>query len=74
MKTTQKECRELIKYGNAVDLNKLPTEELYDIAHHLKTLAIGHGVYGMNCGIFQDIRDGKMYACPSRSNALFIVY
>lgn len=73
-KTTQKQIRNLIMDGIAIDANKLPYERLYDLACHADKIALSTGIYGMNGGIFKDSRDGQLYAIASRSTALFIVF
>ena len=67
MKTTQKEIRKHLNGTN--DLNTFTREQLD--ALNLRTVAISYGVYGMNGGLFEDIRTGDYYVVPNRSTRLF---
>ncbi len=74
MKTTQRHIRQLIAEGAAVDANRLEDYDLEDLAAHSEKLAVSFGVYGMNGGVCRDTRTGQLYAVPSRSSALFILF
>lgn len=74
MKTTQRHIRQLIAEGAAVDANKLGDSDLEDLAAHHERLAVSFGVNGMNGGVCRDTRTGQLYAVPSRSSALFILF
>ena len=68
----QKEIKQLVKHGNAEDV----TFDKSGIIEELQkngyiTLAISYGVYGMNAGLFQDNKTGKLYAITGRSANLF---
>ena len=67
MKTTQKDIRRHLNGKN--DLNAFTREQLD--ALNLRTVAISYGVYGMNGGLFEDIRTGDYYVVPNRSTRLF---
>ena len=67
MKTTQKEIRKHLNGKN--NLNDFTQEELN--ALNLRTVALSFGVYGMNGGLFEDIRTGDYYVVPNRSTRLF---
>ena len=67
MKTTQKE---IMKYLNGKNnLNEFTREQLD--ALNLRTVAISVGVYGMNGGLFEDVKTGAYYVVPNRSTRLF---
>ena len=67
MKTTQKDIRSYLNGKN--DLNTFTREQLD--ALNLRTVAISYGVYGMNGGLFEDIRTGDYYVVTNRSTRLF---
>ena len=67
MKTTQKEIKKYLNGKN--DLNGFTREQLDALS--LQTVAISYGVYGMNGGLFQDIKTGAYYVVPNRSARLF---
>ena len=67
MKITQKDIRNYLNGKN--DLNAFTREQLD--ALNLRTVAISYGVYGMNGGLFEDIRTGDYYVVPNRSTRLF---
>ena len=67
MKTTQKEIRKHLNGKN--DLNTFTHEQLD--ALNLRTVAISFGVYGMNGGLFEDMKTGEYYVVPNRSTRLF---
>lgn len=67
MKTTQKEIRKYLNGKN--DLNAFTREQLD--ALNLRTVAISYGVYGMNGGLFEDMKTGAYYVVPNRSTRLF---
>lgn len=70
-KTTQKECRAYIADGIAIDLKTCDDATLRAIGSRGDVVAMGYGVYGMNCGIFS--LNGQLYATPKRSVELFAV-
>ena len=67
MKTTQKEIRKHLNGKN--NLNDFTQEELKQL--NLRTVAISYGVYGMNGGLFEDVKTGAYYVVPNRSTRLF---
>lgn len=67
MKTTQKEIRNYLNGKN--DLNTFTREQID--ALNLRTVAISYGVYGMNGGLFEDMKTGEYYVVPNRSARLF---
>lgn len=67
MKTTQKDIRKHLTEKN--NLNDFTREQLD--ALNLRTVAISYGVYGMNGGLFEDMKTGAYYVVPNRSTRLF---
>lgn len=67
MKNTQKEIRKYLNGKN--DLNAFTREQLDGL--NLRTVALSFGVYGMNGGLFEDLKTGEYYVVPNRSTRLF---
>ena len=67
MKTTQKEIKSYLNGKN--NLNDFTREQID--ALNLRTVAISVGVYGMNGGLFEDMKTGAYYVVPNRSTRLF---
>lgn len=66
-KTTQREIKQLIKAGAAIELTDTNT-----VKHsELTCIALSFGIYGMNAGLFRHDTTGQLYAIPSRSTLLF---
>jgi len=72
-KTTKKAVKALIRDGKAIDITNASMEKCYELEKYLDTVALGHGIYGMNCGLFEDRRDGKLYGITCRSGNLFVL-
>lgn len=72
-KTTQREIRNLIQRGGAVDLTDAKFAEIAKLQRkvNLEIVAISAGIYGKNGAIFRDRKTGELYAIKSRSTALF---
>lgn len=66
-----KEIKTLVQTGAAVDITHEPLENIYKIDSKLDVVALSHGVYGMNGGLFKDRTTGKLYAITSRNGNLF---
>ena len=67
MKATQKEIRQYLNGKN--NLNEMTRNEIDKL--NLRTIAVSYGVYGMNGGLFEDIKTGSFYVVPNRSTRLF---
>ena len=67
MKTTLKEIKKYLNEKN--NLNAFTREELDKL--DLRTVALSFGVYGMNGGLFEDMKTGNYYVVPNRSTRLF---
>lgn len=75
MKFSQKQIKEMGKALCAIDITHLEGEKVASMRrHHLfDTVAISHGTYGMNGGLFRDRQNGKIYVITSRCGNLFIM-
>ena len=69
LRTTQKEIKSY--YNGKNDLNTFTREQVNEIKHDLRMLAISFGVYGMNGGLFENTKTGEFYIIPNRSTRLF---
>ena len=71
-KVTQKEIKNLVKMGAAVDI----TAEEGSLTRYrrLDPIAVSRGKYGMNGGLLKDHESGKLYAITARSSALFYYF
>lgn len=68
----QKEIKTLVNCGNAEDVTFDKSGIIEELQKNgYKTVAISFGVYGMNGGLFQDKKSGKLYAIIGRSTNLF---
>lgn len=65
--TTQKEVKNLIKFGAAIEL----TDTKPIPAGRVSTVALSFGLYGMNGAILKDDETGQLYAIPRRDGILF---
>lgn len=75
-KYTQKQLRNLVKAGAAVDLtNKATAEdrrEVLAVEGWLDQVGYAAGVYGCNGQLFKGHNTGKLYAITSRTMAIYI--
>lgn len=71
-KVTQKEIKNLVKMGAAVDITA--EEGTLEKYRKLDPLAVSFGKYGMNGGLLKDHESGKLYAITARSSALFYYF
>ena len=65
-KTTQKEIKNLIRTGAAIELTDTKTIKHYE----LRQIAYSCGIYGINGALLQHEASGQLYAIPSRSSIL----
>lgn len=65
--TTQKEIKNLIKFGAAIELTDTKTIP----AGRVSTVALSFGLYGMNGALLKDDETGQLYAIPRRDGILF---
>lgn len=70
-KYTQKQLKELVKSGAAVDVtNAMSTAEA--VPEDYKKIGYSLGVYGKNGLLLQGCESGKLYAVTARSSAIFM--
>lgn len=73
MKTMkQKEIKNLVKIGAAVDITNKETSE--EIWRNMERIAVSRGIYGMNGGLLKDKRNGVLYAITARNSSLFYYF
>ena len=66
----------MVREGFAEDITRYSFGEMRDFLHarSLDRVAIGRGVYGMNCGLLKDIETGEHFAIICRNSALFMAF
>lgn len=69
---TQKEIKNLVKLGAAVDITA--EEGSLEKYRRFDPLAVSRGKYGMNGGLLRDHETGQLYAITARSSALFYYF
>lgn len=71
-KYTQRELKNLIELGAAIDITNAPTSlEQY---RRLDPIGVSRGKYGMNGGLLKDNQTGQLYAITARNTALFFYF
>lgn len=70
-KYTQKELKNLVAIGAAVDLTNAPADE---IPAYYDRIGYSSGIYGINGGLIQDPKTGKLYAICARNTMLARVF
>jgi len=76
-KYTQKELKNLVRTGAAVDITNHGTAEykaLINKEKDLEKLGYSSGIYGINGGLLQGQETGTLYAITARSTAAFIYF
>lgn len=66
-----KDIKRLVQTKAAADITTEPLENIYKIDSKLDVVALSHGAYGMNGGLFKDRETGKLYAITARNSNLF---
>jgi hypothetical protein len=69
-KYTQKQLKELVKNGAAVDVTN--AGERGAIPENYRQIGYSCGVYGCNGMLLQGCESGKLYAVTSRTTAIYI--
>lgn len=69
-KYTQKQLREMVKIGAAVDVTN--ASERGAIPENYRQIGYARGVYGCIGKLLQGCESGKLYAVTARSSAVFI--
>lgn len=70
-KYTQRELKNLVAIGAAVDLTNAPAEQ---IPAYYERIGYSAGIYGINGGLIQDPKTGKLYAITARNSMLARVF
>lgn len=67
-KVTQSFIRSMIRDGIAQELTPENIPAIYE------KVMYSSGVYGLNGGVIRDTKTGELYAVPSRSTTLFMIF
>lgn len=74
MRTTQKELKNLVKAGTAIDVTNAGPEIINDIIYGRTVLAYSCGTYGVN-GVLVKAWNDQLYAVIGRTtNLLLLIY
>lgn len=74
MRVKQKDIRNMIRNGSALDITNMDSNTLYALMDHAKTINriyYSAGVYGCNGAVIEI--DGTKYATCSRCSNMFII-
>lgn len=68
---TQKQLKEMVANGVAIDITNMPTRELYKLQkeEQLEPIGSSFGTYGANGRLYRG-KDGKLYAVTARAMSL----
>lgn len=69
-KYTQKQLKELVKSGAAVDVTNACGVEA--IPEYYRQIGYAAGIYGCSGMLLQGIESGKLYAVTSRTTAIYL--
>ena len=69
-KYTQKQLRNLVKTGAAIDVSH--SKSTKDIPESYSQIGYANGIYGCSGILLEGIESGKLYAVTSRSQAIYI--
>lgn len=75
MKYTQKQLKELVRTGAAVDVSYYDNEDrnkLLEKEGYYNQIGYSSGVYGCNGMLLQGHKTGTLYAVTSRTTAVYI--
>lgn len=72
----QKEIKELIRTGAAVNISDFSFSETTDFlkTHNTEKIGVSLGIYGINGGVIKDIDSGKIYAIGKRNSTLLMIF
>lgn len=75
-KNTQKALRELVRLGAAESITNYNFSQMNEFlhSHDLDKIGYSSGVYGINGGLLQDTKTGKLYAITARNTALSMAF
>lgn len=74
-KYTQKQLREMVRYGIAVDVSNADNalrEQLEAKEGYLSQIGYASGVYGCNGMLLKGYNTGTLYAVTSRTQAIYV--
>lgn len=75
MKTTNKDIRNMTKYGKAVDVTYYGVDEYRELKEkegYFEEIAYSIGSYGCTGRVLQGKNTGTLYAVTSRTSAIYI--
>jgi hypothetical protein len=75
-KYTQKEIREFVRLGLAIDITNYNHAEMWNFlkSHRIEKVGYSSGIYGINGGLLIDEETGEKYAITARSTALLTAF
>lgn len=75
-KMTQKAIKNYVVDGVAVDITDYSFEQVKKFihSHTLEKIAYSCGTYGINAGLLQDVKTGKLYAITTRNSTLSMIF
>lgn len=73
---TQKEIKELIRTGAAVNISDYSFSDTTEFlkSHSIEKIGTSCGIYGINGGVIQDINSGELYAIAKRNSTLLMIF
>ena len=73
---TQREIKELIRTGAAINISDCSFSETTDFLrkHNIEKIGVSLGTYGINGGVIKDIDSGKIYAINKRNSTLLMIF
>lgn len=69
-KYTQKQLRNLVATGSAVDVSRAKSTK--DVPEGYSRIGYANGIYGYSGMLLEGIESGKLYAITSRTQAIYI--
>ena len=73
MKTTNKDIKQLVKYGYAVDITTGDIQQIKELENGFNKIAYSIGSYGRNGLLLQGRNTKTLYAITSRSTNIFYI-
>lgn len=75
-KYTQKEIREFVRLGLAIDITNYSHAEMWNFlkSHRIEKVGYSSGIYGINGGLLIDEQTGEKYAITARNTALLTAF
>ena len=75
VKFTQRQLKDLVRYGYAWDISDADNSDYWSIVNHegnIKHIGYSCGTYGCNGLLLQGCKTGKLYAITKRTTAIFL--